>query len=116
MPLLVRARVRLSQGDATNAVTDCITAIKLMPGSAWGYSTLALALVKQGRQPEAVAVASKALEIAPNDAESFAIRGRALVAMRHYKSAGQDIDRAIELDPALKQSLTNELEELKNRR
>jgi tetratricopeptide (TPR) repeat protein len=116
MPLLVRARVRLSQGDATNAVTDCITAIKLMPGSAWGYSTLALALVKQGRQPEAVAVASKALEIAPNDAESFAIRGRALVAMRHYKSAGQDIDRAIELDPALKQSLTTELDELKNRR
>jgi tetratricopeptide (TPR) repeat protein len=116
MPLLVRARVLLSQGNATNAVTDCITAIKLMPGSAWGYSTLALALVKQGRQAEAAAVATKALDIAPNDAESFAIRGRALVAMRHYKSAAQDIDRAIELDPALKQGLTPELDELKNRR
>jgi tetratricopeptide (TPR) repeat protein len=116
LPLLVRARVMLSRNDAAKAVTDCTAALKLMPDSAWGYSTLALALVQQSRPEEAVAAATKALQIAPSDAESFATRGRALVALRRYKSAARDIDHAIELDPALKTTLSADLEELKNRR
>jgi Flp pilus assembly protein TadD len=87
-----------------------------MPHSAWGYSTLALTLLKQGRSEEAATAATKALQIAPADAESFSIRGRAFVALRRYKSAAYDVDRAIELDPALKDSLQTELDELKNRR
>jgi tetratricopeptide (TPR) repeat protein len=114
--LLVRARVRLSRGDSDKAVTDCTAALKLMPNSAWGYSTLALALLRQGRHEEAVAADTKALQIAPNDAESFATRGRAFVALRRYKSAAHDIDRAIELDPTLRNTLSADLEELKNRR
>ena len=66
--------------SAAKAVADCAAAIRLMPESAWGYSTLALALGRQARHEEAAAAASKALQIAPDDAESFAIRGRAMVA------------------------------------
>jgi tetratricopeptide (TPR) repeat protein len=106
----------LSRNESAKAVADCTTALKLMPGSAWGYSTLALALMQQGRHEEAATSASKALQIAPADAESFAIRGRAYVALRRYKSAASDVDHAIELDTNLMPSLSAELEELKNRR
>ena len=81
-----------------------------------GYSTLALALMQQNRPEEALAATTKALQIAPSDTESYATRGRAFIALRRYKSAAQNIDRAIELDPSLKSSFAAELEELKNRR
>jgi tetratricopeptide (TPR) repeat protein len=106
----------LSRGDAARAVTDCTTALKLMPDSAWGYATLALALMQQSRPDDAVTVATKALQIAPNDAESYATRGRAFLSLRRYKSAAHDIDRAIEIDPGLKTVLSVEVDELKNRR
>ena len=116
LPLLVRARVMISRKDSAKAVADCATALKLQPDSAWGYSTLALALMQQNRPEEALAATTKALQIAPSDTESYATRGRAFIALRRYKSAAQNIDRAIELDPSLKSSFAAELEELKNRR
>ena len=73
-------------------------------------------LLSAGANDDAVKVLARAIQLAPGDAEARALQGKAFLALRRYRSAIEDLDEAVRLDPALKTELAPQLEELKTRR
>ena len=85
-------------------------------GWAWTHCTMAYVLQLAGNPEEAIKSASRASQMAPQDPEPLAIRARAYLALRRYRSAAEDLDRAVALDPGMAKELDKELLEVKNRR
>ncbi|MBX3472195.1 MAG: hypothetical protein KF878_35535, partial [Planctomycetes bacterium] len=117
LPVLVRARARLLRNDAAGALSDARAAQRLQGGAgAYALGTLGMALTASGDAEGALQPLTEALRAAPLDPELWAERGRAHLALRRYRSAAADVDRAVALDPGWAVKLRAELEQLKSRR
>ena len=65
---------------------------------------------------DAIRALSRAVPMAPRDPEVFALLGKSYLALRRYRSAIQNLDRAVALDARMAEELAQELEEVKRRR
>ena len=97
--LVGRGLVSLELGLAVDAEADLRKARTLSPIDASAEAGLAEALAKQGKQGEAVTILSSLIAAHPGDARLLAARGM-IQLTNDAKSASDDFQAAIKLDPA----------------
>jgi tetratricopeptide (TPR) repeat protein len=98
-----RAVTYIALGQYEDAIADCDSAIELNhPAAGWISGVRAEACRLLGRYDDALEGYSRAIELDDGDAEAYAGRGQTYLAMgEDTEQAQHDLQRAIELDPAL---------------
>jgi tetratricopeptide (TPR) repeat protein len=95
-----RGSARFNLGDMAGAEADCRRALKLNPDQTEAIYNLGLALAAQGELEEAEPLFTRALQVAESP-RLLLHRAIARVRLERPKDAIADLDRALELDPAL---------------
>jgi tetratricopeptide (TPR) repeat protein len=93
-------------GDKAKAASDYEVVAKLTSNltDAFGCRTRAWALLKLGRTAEALTSARSAIELTPNDSIALDIRGRILEALGQRNEAIADFQRALAINPRMKET------------
>ncbi|MDH3913360.1 MAG: hypothetical protein OEU09_18925 [Rhodospirillales bacterium] len=85
--------------DVDAAIAKLHKAIRLDPELPTAYQALSLALQYKGDFDEALHAAAKSVELGPGDAENVAFLALALFRAGQYERAGENIERALALNP-----------------
>jgi tetratricopeptide (TPR) repeat protein len=97
--LVMRGRMRLANGDATNAIIDLRAASKDQPGSAEVAGLLAQAHRKAGEPQLAREVLADAVKFKPEDADLRMLLAADLADAKEFREAGTEIDSALKAAP-----------------
>ena len=97
--LVMRGRMRLADGDATNAVIDLRAASKDQPGSAEVAGLLAQAHRKAGEPQLAREVLADAVKFKPDNADLRMLLAADLADAKEFREAGAEIDSALKAAP-----------------
>ncbi|MCP2361160.1 tetratricopeptide (TPR) repeat protein [Nonomuraea thailandensis] len=95
--LTALAEVSLSMSDAEEAVELGRQAVARMPGDVSARTLLAYALWRAGSPADAEAAYNDALDLDRNAARALYGRGRVRIALRDFRGALADLDRALAL-------------------
>ncbi|TYB67306.1 tetratricopeptide repeat protein [Nonomuraea sp. PA05] len=95
--LTALAEVSLSMSDAGEAVELGRQAVARMPGDVSARTLLAYALWQAGSPADAEAAYNDALDLDRNAARALYGRGRVRIALRDFRGALADLDRALAL-------------------
>jgi len=94
-----RAKLRLTSGDESGAMTDLSSAVDLRPDWEPPLQIRGGLYAKQGNLTAAEADLNRAIQLAPNDKRAFYTLGHALLDAGRWSDAASDFTRAVELDP-----------------
>lgn len=97
--LVMRGRMLLADGDATNAIIDLRSAAKDQPGSPEVVGLLAQAHRKAGEPQLAREVLADAVKFKPDNAELRLLLAADMADAKDYKAAAVEIDSAIKVAP-----------------
>lgn len=99
---VAEARRKMEARDYAGALAECDKAIEGAPGDARPHAGRAQALLELGRCEEALASIQRAIQLAPKaDAVYLHTRAAIRIAQGDETSALADIEKALEVDPAL---------------
>jgi eukaryotic-like serine/threonine-protein kinase len=90
---------RLFDWDWPGAERECLRAVELNPGHAFGRSRYALLLSGLGRHQEAIAEAQRAHELDPLDLLTYTVVGDTLFFARRFDRSVASYRKCLELDP-----------------
>jgi TolB-like protein/Flp pilus assembly protein TadD/predicted Ser/Thr protein kinase len=90
---------RLFDWDWPAAERECLRAVQLNPGYAFGRSRYALLLSGMGRHEEAIAEAQRAHELDPLNLLTYTVVGDTLFYARRYERSVASYRKCLELDP-----------------
>ncbi len=90
---------RLFDWDWPAAERECLQAIELNPGYAFGHDRYALLLSGMGRHEEAIAEAERALEVDPLNLLTHTVVGDTLFYARRFDRSVAAYRKCLELDP-----------------
>lgn len=97
--LVMRGRMRLADGDATNAIIDLRAASKDQPGSAEVAGLLAQAHRKAGEPQLAREVLADAVKFKPDNPDLRMLLAADLADAKEFREAGAEIDSALKAAP-----------------
>jgi tetratricopeptide (TPR) repeat protein len=109
--LAARAAGHYQRKDMRQAAADLTVAIERSPDTDLLYVLRAEVREETGDSAGAIADATMALTKNPNNARAFLKRARLFAAARRISEATADLDRAVQLDPAL----ANEAQDIRRR-
>jgi len=113
--VLVNAGVlALARNDVTTSVGRLTRAVEIAPNNAVARANLGFALIRAGRDAEALASLDRAVALKPDFAQAHNNRGIALVRLKRREDAIAAFTRALGLLPAYADAAIN-LGELRNR-
>jgi eukaryotic-like serine/threonine-protein kinase len=90
---------RLFDWDWPAAERECMRAVQLNPGYAFGRSRYALLLSGMGRHEEAIAEAERAHELDPLNLLTYTVVGDTLFYARRFDRSVESYRKCLELDP-----------------
>jgi serine/threonine protein kinase/tetratricopeptide (TPR) repeat protein len=90
---------RLFDWDWPAAERECMRAVQLNPGYAFGRSRYALLLSGMGRHEEAIAEAQRAHELDPLNLLTYTVVGDTLFYARRFDRSVESYRKCLELDP-----------------
>jgi TolB-like protein len=90
---------RLFDWDWPAAERECMRAVQLNPGYAFGRSRYALLLSGMGRHEEAIAEAQRAHELDPLNLLTYTVVGDTLFYARRFERSIESYRKCLELDP-----------------
>jgi len=97
-PYYNRAKLKVAQGNATDALKDYADAIRLAPDTADIYLDRGQLFAQMGNLPSALADFDKTIQLAPTNAFGYFNRGNIRFQQEEYAAAMQDFTRAVQLD------------------
>ena len=89
----------LKANDFVGAERQCRKALELNPANAKVYSTLGVALARQGKVDEAVAHFSQAVRLDPSDVDAHYSLGQAMARQQKYRDAIGHFQTVLQLEP-----------------
>ena len=97
--LLMRGRMRLADGDATNAIIDLRGVIRDQPGSPEAAGLLAQAHRQAGEPQLAREVLMDALKFQPDNTNLRLLVAADMADTKDYKAAAAEVDKALKSEP-----------------